>query len=147
MLCTGTLVNECRGKTRIEIRVQIKLCVVLEQNAQMDSDDAEGSTAQKQKICFLENNLEQLTLVHKQVRICTNTQLPQCFLPKLIIEGTFTKATRSLWFLPLLSLFASSVFPPFRSCYGTTPTFAVRFLKWRSACGPPLSGSKPWRPL
>lgn len=83
--------NECKGQTWSKVSVQIKLCVVLEQKGQGDSEDNEGSTAQKQKICFLENNLTELSKVHKQVKTCTNTRSPQCFLPKRITEETYIR--------------------------------------------------------
>lgn len=49
------------------------------QSAEMDSDDTGGSAAQKQKISFLENNLEQLTKVHKQVNTHLKHQIPHAF--------------------------------------------------------------------
>uniref|UniRef100_A0AAQ4RIH7 Kinesin-like protein n=1 Tax=Gasterosteus aculeatus aculeatus TaxID=481459 RepID=A0AAQ4RIH7_GASAC len=66
----------------------------VKKSAHMDSDDAESTTMQKQKICFLESNLEQLTKAHKQ-----NT----CSSHSLLIQGNYKQLHLSSCYFPWLT--------------------------------------------
>uniref|UniRef100_A0A8C1U5Q2 Kinesin-like protein n=1 Tax=Cyprinus carpio TaxID=7962 RepID=A0A8C1U5Q2_CYPCA len=78
------LLNEKRDQAKEDLKgleETVVSIITLPACVELDTDESGGSLAQKQKIIFLENNLEQLTKVHKQL-VRDNADL-RCELPKL----------------------------------------------------------------
>lgn len=105
------------------------------QSSEMEPDDSGGSCTQKQKISFLENNLDQLTKVHKQVSYAQKRLTCRNIFTYLLLSSCFSTVGE---FTHIFKISPPSWFVTMQIC-------VVSFQSWRNVFGLLLRELRPWR--